>query len=190
MRRFRVPVAITVVVVAGLAASTAAFGLPWDVDMVDGQGVKAYERLMRPLPAGVVAQPNLISPKSYEPVFPQGSPEANALTSPYGDGPEMQAEGRKMYEIYCTPCHGDGVKLGPLSLPGRVPIIPALAGSAGRLANLSDGRVYMTIREGSPSKVMPPYGYMMTDREQWSIVHYLRTLDNGAYKPPASGTPQ
>lgn len=197
-RKFRVSLAVAAVIVAGLAGSTAAFGLPWDVDMVDGQQVKGYEQVMRPLPAGVVAQPNSISPKSYQPVYPQTSPEAAAMMSPYDDGPELQAEGRKMYDIYCTPCHGDGAKLGPLALPGRVPIIPALSGSAGRLANLTDGRVYMTIRHGSPSKVMPAYGYTMTDREQWSIVAYLRTMDNGAYKPPAaapaagtpSGTPQ
>ncbi len=198
MRKFRVPVAMALMVVAGLAGSTAAFGLPWDVDMVDGATVKAYEQLMRPLPLGVVSHPSVESPKSYQPVYPQTSPEASAIVSPYDDSPELRAEGVKMYGIYCTPCHGDGVKLGPLSLPGRVPIIPALSGSAGRLPTLSDGRVYMTIREGSPSKIMPPYGYAMTDREQWSIVHYLRTLDNGAYKPPApapaeappAGTPQ
>ena len=183
---------VAAALVVGLAASTAAFGLPWDVDMVDGQNVKGYEQLMRPLPEGVVSQPSVISPKSYQPVYAPTSPEAAALTSPYDDGVEMQAEGHKMYDIYCTPCHGDGVKLGALSLPNRVPIIPQLAGPNGRLSGLEDGRVYMTIREGSPSKIMPSYGYTMTDREQWSIVHYLRTLDNGAFKPkvlaPAEGT--
>ena len=42
--------------------STAAWALPWNVDMVDSDAVKAYEQEMRTLPQGVVAQPNALTP--------------------------------------------------------------------------------------------------------------------------------
>lgn len=173
--------------------STAAFGLPWDVDMVDSQAIKAYHRKMEPLPEGVVSQPNVISPKVFQPAYGIASPEAAALRNPLDNTPETLALGHQMFTIYCTPCHGDGTVLGPLAAPGYVPAVPQLAGPNGRLQMRSDGWVYMTIREGSLSKIMPAYGYTMTREEQWAVVAYVRTLDNGAYIPPAPppepGTP-
>lgn len=177
-------------VLAALAGgSTAAFGLPWDLDMVDSQAFKGYEHKMEPLPEGVVSQQNLISPKYYVPSYPVPSAETAALFSPLPNTPETIAKGEKFYHIYCTPCHGDGVNLGPVAAPGRVPAVAVLSGPDGRLNRLTDGWVYMTIRHGSISKIMPAYGYTMTESEVWSIVHYLRTLDNGAYVPPAPTEP-
>lgn len=164
--------------------SKAAFGLPWDVDMVDSQAVKAYERKMEPLPDGVVSQSNVISPKVYQPVYGIASPETAALRNPLDSSPETLALGQTMFTMYCTPCHGDGTTLGPLSAPGYVPAIPQLAGANGRLRMRSDGWVYMTIREGSLSKIMPAYGYAMTREEQWSVVAYSRTLPDSAYIAP------
>jgi mono/diheme cytochrome c family protein len=192
-RRSRI--ALGACVLGGLAlASSAALALPWDVDMVDQVNIKAYERKMEPLPDGVVAQPNILSPKSYVMVDGQlalrdqnhkpTDPEAATITSPFPADAASLATGQKMYGIYCTPCHGDGITLGALSQPGRVPAIPQLAGPDGRLHRLTDGWVYYTIRNGSVSQIMPPYGYTMTETEQWSLVQYLRTLDNGQYVPP------
>jgi len=49
------------VAAAGLALSGQALAMPWDLDMVDAETVKAYERAMAPLPAGVMSQPNLLT---------------------------------------------------------------------------------------------------------------------------------
>ena len=197
-------------VLAGLGVGSVAFGLPWDVDMVDGFQVKGYEvqRVvdgkaigMQGLPDGIVAQPNLISPKSYGFLGPDGTPqmrtpdhkqtdpEVATLAPPFPPSDKALATGEKMFKTYCTPCHGDGKTLGPLSAPGRVPAIAVLAGPDGRLQRQTDGWVYYTIKNGSVSQIMPPYGYMMTETEMWSLVHYLRTLDNGQYVPPAPPAP-
>ena len=167
------------VVVVGLSVSwSAAFGLPWDLDMTDSQAVKAYEQPMQPLPNGVVSQPNRLSPKPFVQNYTNyRDPSVAALVAPFAPTEQTVNQGEKMYRTYCAPCHGvDGINLGMVAQPGRVPAVPPLAGPAGRIAqsNLGDGYLYMTIRNGSPSKIMPPYGYMMTEGEMWSIVQYLR----------------
>jgi mono/diheme cytochrome c family protein len=180
--------------VAGVAAalflgtSSVALGLPWDVDMVDTQMVKGYERVMPGLPAGVVAQPNIASPKGYAPNFRRESPEGQALVNPLPDDEATRLQGKVMMETYCAPCHGaDGIVLGPVAAPGRVPGVVPLAGPAGISRLRTDGWLYLTIRNGGA--IMPNYNWAMSDDEMWSIVRYLRTLPNAQQPPPAPVTP-
>lgn len=174
-----------VVAAALLGTSSVALGLPWDVDMIDSVMVKAYERPMPGLPAGVVAQPNLTSPKGYVPNLRRESAEGTALANPLPDDEATRARGKLMMETYCAPCHGaDGVTLGPVAAPGRVPGVVPLAGPAGISKLRSDGWIYLTIRNGGP--IMPAYGWAMTDAEMWSIVTYLRTLPNAQQAPPVT----
>ena len=190
---------------AGLAAPTAAFALPWDVDMVDSPARRGYscweyttdeegnrvcKRGMQPLPEGVVSQPNLLSPSAQKtPEIDKMDMDAwSALENPMAATPEVLARGERMFRVYCTPCHGipDAQgrieNLGTVAQPGRMPGVVGLTGSNGILQSRTDGLVYRTIRVGNA--IMPSYGWAMTDDEMWSIVTYTRTLDNGAYKPP------
>lgn len=184
-------VAQIAVAVVGLGvASSAAWGLPWDLDMTDSQAIKGYERVMLPLPEGVVAQPHVLSPKGYAPTYAFTAPEVAGMKPPFESTEDTIAQGERMYGIYCTPCHGDGKELGPVAQPGRVPAVPQLSGDKGVLQRRSDGWVYLTIRHGSLSQIMPAYGYMMTEQEMWATVHYLRTMENGQYVPPAQENPQ
>jgi mono/diheme cytochrome c family protein len=176
--------AVTALVVVGL--SGAAFGLPWDIDMNDAQMVKAYERIMAPLPEGVISQPNLLSPFGYSPNFVRGSPEGEALVNPVPNDAEAMARGEHMFQTYCSPCHGDGINLGPVAAPGRYPGVAVLASPNGRLHLRSDGWIYLTMRNGGG--IMPSYGWAMTDTEMWSVVRYVRTLPDAAYNP-APATP-
>lgn len=174
---------------AGLTlASGVAIALPWDIDMADSQSVKAYERPMKAPPEGVVAQDHVLTPKGFAPNFDRFTPEGQALANPYPADATHLALGEKMYGIYCTPCHGDGEKLGPVAEPGRFPGVVPLSGNGGVLKARTDGWVYLTIRNGGA--IMPYYGWAMNDREMWSIVHYVRTLPNGAYVPPQPAAPQ
>lgn len=171
------------VFLASFGAATAAWGLPWDVDMADSAAVKGYERSMPVLPEGVVAQPARTSPKGYTVNHVRGSEAGQALVSPYGDDASTLALGGRMYGTYCAPCHGaDGVVLGPVAQPGRLPGVVPLAGVAGVAKNRTDGWIYLTIRNGGA--VMPSYGYTMSDEEMWATVAYVRTLANAKYVPP------
>ncbi|MCO4746579.1 MAG: cytochrome c [Proteobacteria bacterium] len=172
------------VVVGVLAFSTVTFGLPWDIDMADSQAVKAYEREAAPLPEGVVSQEHVLTPRSWTPNYERTSPEGMALTAPFAADEAVLANGQRMYEVYCTPCHGaDGINPGPVGQPGRFPGVLPLLGPNGQVAKRTDGFIYLTVRNGGA--VMPYYGWAMTDDEMWSLVHYLRSQPDGKYTPPA-----
>jgi mono/diheme cytochrome c family protein len=168
---------------AALVVSSVAVALPWDVDMADQQPVKAYEQQMPPPVEGTVAQPNLLSPEEQVPNHLRASPEGQALLSPYPADDAQLELGAAMYGIYCTPCHGvDGINLGPVAQPGRLPGVVPLAGPAGVARLRTDGWIYLTIRNGGA--VMPPYAWAMSDREMWSVVSHVRTLENAAAPAP------
>lgn len=179
--------------VAGLGFGSTAFALPWNLDMVDSQAVKAYERYMAPLPDGVMSQENLLTPVAYRRAYPwratePGAPETwqlvKTMNNPFSSGPEDLELGARMYEVYCAPCHGDGVNLGPVSEKGY-PGVAILGGDAGVLKTKSDGHVFYTIYRGSLSGLMPAYGYAMTEEEMWSIVSYMRaSFPNSAAPAP------
>lgn len=180
--------AIAAVALASTAlVSTAAFGLPWDIDMADGQAKKAYSQTMASLPDGVIAQPNVLTPVGFTPNYERTSPEGMALMNPYDQDDASLASGERMYGIYCTPCHGDGENLGPVAAPGRFPGVIPITGPAGIAKTRTDGWIYLTVRNGGA--VMPYYGWAMNDREMWSIVQYVRTLPNAEYIPPAPPEP-
>src|SRR5262245_33664818 len=156
------------VVAAGiLSVSTVAIGLPWDIDMADTQIVKAYEERMYGPVEGTVAQPNLLTPEPQVTDFVRTSAEGPALPSPYPADDHELALGGRMFGIYCSPCHGvDGVNLGPVAQPGRLPGVVPLGGAAGVAHLRTDGWIYLTIRNGGA--VMPSYGWAMSDEEMWA----------------------
>lgn len=171
-----------VLTVCALGAAGNAWALPWNIDMADSASVKAYEAAMAVLPEGVMSQPNLLTPISYRRNWALISPEADTLTAELVLGMPFDladaghvAHGEKLYNTYCVPCHGDGVNLGPVGAPGRYPGVAVLAGEAGRLNKMSDGKVYLTVRNGSLSTLMPSYSYAMDDKEIWALVAYLRS---------------
>jgi mono/diheme cytochrome c family protein len=172
-----------IVLPLGLLVSSVALALPWDIDMADQQPVKAYEQTMPPPVEGTVAQPNLLSPEPQVANWLRTSPEGQALVSPYPADEAQLALGAEMFGIYCTPCHGvDGIHLGPVAQPGRLPGVVPLAGTAGVARLRTDGWIYLTIRNGGA--VMPTYGWAMSDQEMWSVVAYVRTLENAAAPAP------
>lgn len=171
------------VAVAGLGFAGVAVGLPWDIDMADGQQKKAYSHPMKGIAAGSISQADVRTPVGYAKNYDRMSPEGQALTSPLEPNEAVLATGETMYKTYCTPCHGDGVNLGPVAQPGRFPGVLALSGPAGVAKLRTDGYIYLTIRNGGA--VMPYYGWAMDDEEMWSIVHYVRTLPDSTYVPPA-----
>jgi mono/diheme cytochrome c family protein len=190
---------------AGLLFSSVAIALPWDSDMVDSQVVRAYQcwewstdetgkktcvKIMQGLPEGVVSQDHPFSPTPFKtpPLAKMDMKGWKALPNPLPASAENLARGKNMFRIYCTPCHGkpndQGIieKLGTVAQPGRMPGVVPLTGATGVLSKRNDGQVYRVIRMGNA--IMPAYSWAMSDDEMWSIVHYTRTLDNGAYTPP------
>ena len=101
----------------GMVAWTAAFGLPWDIDMADAQSVKPFEQRMRQTPDGVVAQPHILTPRGQS----YADYTDTTMTSPFPVTEESIALGETMYETYCVMCHGRGMELGSVMQEGRWP---------------------------------------------------------------------
>jgi len=96
---------------------------------------------------------------------------SSRLINPILPSPEIFALGKKKYNIYCSPCHGDHGE-GDSRLNGQFPNPPSLHSEKAR--NWSDGRIYHIITEGQ--NVMPSYSKQLTPEERWAVVLYVRTL--------------
>ncbi|MGD8779350.1 MAG: DUF3341 domain-containing protein [Ignavibacteria bacterium] len=93
------------------------------------------------------------------------------LINPLSPTEETLALGKKKFEIYCSPCHGNLGK-GDSMLRGQFPNPPSLHSEKAR--QWPDGRVYHIITEGQ--NVMPGYSSQLSRRERWAIVLYIRAL--------------
>jgi mono/diheme cytochrome c family protein len=87
--------------------------------------------------------------------------------------------GQKMYNIYCTPCHG-GVGDGKgIVMTGNYGYVPAPTYHQERLRNVSDGYIYDVINNGIRN--MPGYGTQIKVADRWKIVAYVRALQKSQH---------
>ena len=105
---------------------------------------------------------------------------------------QNHAEGKKVYEAYCTTCHGDrGKGNGPAaqSLPAK----PADHTNGAIMNAFSDQFLYDVIAKGGTavgkSSFMPAWGGALNDRQIKDLVAYLRSIAEPPYKAAASGKP-
>jgi mono/diheme cytochrome c family protein len=182
----------------GLLAAGVAWASPWDIDMIDSRAFKAYEWKMLPQPEGSV-QRDPVGPRpagAYQvayvaPVDRMNAAQVDPMVNPYGSDAAVVAQGKRLFEITCQPCHGVEGKGGgtvtyndPANNIRRFQLpAPLLSGTGAVTAIRSDGYIYGTIRNGGA--LMPSYGIALTDAERWSVVSYIRTLDGATYTPPA-----
>ena len=175
---------LTGLVALGLGlAPSAAHAFPWDTDMSDASFKKAFSWHMMTLPEGAVSR------NMYRTNAGPRSPEADALVNPYAGNADVLASGQKLFDTYCVTCHGPGGLGGSPVADNtsgkrfRMPV-PKLAGPGSITAMRTDGTVYAIIRNGSLARLMPGYSWALSEKDMWSIVTYLRTLDGAAYNKP------
>ena len=82
------------------------------------------------------------------------------------------AHGDSLFHVICWTCHGKTMAGdGPVTTKGMVPPPDLLAeGTRGR----TDGFMYMYMRHGGA--LMPSYGNVLSSRDAWSLVHYIRHM--------------
>lgn len=94
-----------------------------------------------------------------------------ARKNPIPSTPASIANGKKLFDIYCTPCHGaTGKGDGPVT-PRFIPP-PDLANPV--VQGRTDG--HMSYYIGYGGAIMPAYGEALSVQERWDIVNYIRTL--------------
>jgi mono/diheme cytochrome c family protein len=111
--------------------------------------------------------------------------EASAsLKNPVASSAKVIAEGQTLYNINCTPCHGDkGLGDGTIVSAGKFPPPPSY--DSDRIKTTPDGKMFYSIRYGK--NLMGAYGTVLTPNQIWKVVHYIRTV-SGPYKSASNVT--
>jgi S-disulfanyl-L-cysteine oxidoreductase SoxD len=154
-------VALVTVVLQLLVGS--AYSFPWSRDMKDQPSIKPHEAPRRP-PAGTVPRDGWERPMTREEM-------GKSLANPMPVTRQSIENGRRLFEIYCALCHGTNAKgMGPVAMK----FIPPPDLTLPFFQQQTDGYIYGTIRNGGP--IMPAHGDLLTPKERWDIVNFLRSL--------------
>jgi mono/diheme cytochrome c family protein len=97
-----------------------------------------------------------------------------------------QAEGRNLYQSYCSTCHGEKGK-GDGVAAGALPVKPRDHTNGAVMNSLSDQFLADIIAKGGgavgKSTFMPSWGGSLNEKQIRAVVAYLRTLAVPPYKP-------
>ncbi len=96
-------------------------------------------------------------------------------------GDKHVVQGRKIFDRYCTPCHGEGGAGNGYNAVNLDPHARDLTDSKeDYMAKLSNAEIYEVIEKGGRgvdlSPLMPSWGRVFSEEETWSLVAYVRTL--------------
>ncbi len=158
MRRTVLIVATLLLVGRGLA-----YGWPWSTDMARQPSIKPQE-------APRVPPANSIPIQGKEPKIDRIE-AGKLLHNPIAPTKTSLDDGKRLFEVYCTPCHGvDAKGHGPVATK----FVPPPDLTLEMFRQRPDGYIYEQITSGGP--IMPGQGEALRPRERWEIVNYLRTL--------------
>ncbi len=157
-----------------LLTPTVAFAWPWSTDMMNQPNIKPQEG------KGMWAFPKHSVPVQGLPTKVANREEAKPLTSPVPVNEKTLAQGKTLFQIYCSACHG---KTGGADSPvsnkiGAISLVDDYVQK-----NLTIGWVYGTITFGS--YVMPSYGVPtgrsdnrgsndLSRTERWYVANYVK----------------
>lgn len=97
---------------------------------------------------------------------------SSAWTNPLPKSMHNLAEGKRLFNINCTPCHGeDGLGKGTIVADGKYPQVPAYGD---RLPTINQGKAFYSITHGK--NLMGSYGSVLTPTQRWQVVHYIYEL--------------
>lgn len=148
---------------------------PWSDDMANQISIKPQESVdlknpgMRPYPKHSVPIPGVSSL-----VKDMGASEKQLNPIPADD--KSVALGGKLFQIYCTPCHGYSGKGD--GLVGAKLLLKPFDLTAEQTKERSDGFIWGYMTFGGA--VMPSYANDLSATERWNVINYVRkVLQNG-----------
>jgi mono/diheme cytochrome c family protein len=155
----------TLALIAVLCGSRYGVALPFNDDMVDVQ--KRTGVMMRQKAPGTV-------PVGMSQYYVMSKAEAEKLVNPVKADERSIANGKRLFAINCTPCHGDISKKpwAPGYVAAKLPLIPPDPTTEAYKAR-SDGFFYGTIHFGGAA-LMPALGWKLSPTEHWDVVNYIR----------------
>ena len=98
--------------------------------------------------------------------------QARDLPNPLANNPATIAQGAKLYQSYCTLCHGE-LGRGDGQLASFYRRMPDL--TMQHVRNYPDGFLYTIIREGGRN--MPRFADALSTNERWALVNFVKTLE-------------
>ncbi len=100
--------------------------------------------------------------------------DVDAIKNPAAADKVSISKGQKLYMDICAVCHGKkGDGNGPSAESFEVLPWSFIDGTPD---DFSDGYLFQKIRNGGNWYEMPPFGFILKDREIWDLVNYLRSL--------------
>jgi len=84
-------------------------------------------------------------------------------------------QGWKMFEVYCTRCHGEDAVGSSFA--------PALKHSVGPDGSIDHKAFWLTVTNGRPGKGMPTWGNLLSPEQKEDIWNYLRARAVGHLAP-------
>ena len=129
-------------------------------------------------PAGTV--PVGFTPFDY-PNTKDGYEKAGAeVKSPLPQTPQNLAEGKVLFESFCSPCHGMNGQGDGLVVKHGFPPPPSYSkgqsSRGGAMKDLTDGKIYHTITYGV--NAMGSYASQLEPEERWKVIMYVHHLQN------------
>jgi mono/diheme cytochrome c family protein len=102
----------------------------------------------------------------------------NEIMDPIERSDANLAEGKRIYDINCTPCHG-------IKGEGNGQLIELPDGSDGPITSrpqpyktllppLKDGAIFYSVSYGK--NMMGGYGFQLSVKERWQVIHYIKKL--------------
>lgn len=156
-----------IALVSAIGGAGSASALPFNQDMAAGQNMVAGT-IMRPkddrsVPMGSLAR----RVASRE--------EARSWISPNAGDQGSISNGKRLYAVNCSPCHGSYTDTGSYT-PGAVSwAVPGPDLSLEYIKVKPDGHFFEFIHFGGMA-IMPAYGYKLSIAEHWDVVNYIRSF--------------
>lgn len=137
----------------------------YDLDLHDQLTYKVQENPRFNPPVGSVS----MSPARVD----YSSVDGAFLLNPHKMDKTFMAEGQKLYDIYCLPCHGPDGTTNNTPVADKFDPRPANILDDAVMA-LTEGEIFQRILDGSG--VMPAYKRDLSDVEAWQVTAYVLKL--------------
>jgi len=109
---------------------------------------------------------------------------AHKLKNPFPHQPEIVQQGKKIFQSLCSSCHGENGKGNPVMVKSLNP--PPTDLTSNDVQKQPDGAIFWKISNGRG--LMAAYQNMLSEKERWAVVHYIRELKSKINEKHISNT--
>ena len=161
--------------IALLLAPSWAHAWPWSQDMANQVSVKPQESVDAANP-GMQSFPKRSMPVAGTTVRVADLAAAVKMPNPVPADAKSVAQGAHLFNIYCTPCHGQS-GTGDGLVGAKLLLKPWDLSPTGRLMDTKtypDGHIWGYVSLGGA--IMPSYANDLSATERWHVVNYIRKV--------------